>query len=81
MVGDLWNTVLADQATIHTLESEGRRDLPQILLGLSCYIVLVLFVRVYVVAFGILDALFTRRFTNGFVAGFLGERSHFFYVG
>ena len=43
MVGDLWNTFLDDQTAIHTLESEGRRDLPQILLGLLWYM-LVLFV-------------------------------------
>jgi len=43
-VGDPWITLLDDQAAIHSLESEGRRDLPQILLGSLWYITLVLFV-------------------------------------
>lgn len=43
-MGDLRKAVLDDQTVIHTSESEGRRDLPEILVGSLWYIVLVLFV-------------------------------------
>lgn len=43
-MGDLRKAFLDDQTVVHTVESEGRRDLPQILVASLSYLVLVLFV-------------------------------------